>query len=53
MKLFSTSSVLKKAKTKQRIEIEGDLLKQLQKTLLEILKDVVYVCDKYNLYYSL
>ena len=52
MKL-STYNILKNAESINKIEISGELLKKLQKTLLMILKDFSAVCDKYNFYYSL
>ena len=50
---LSTYALLKNAETKTRVEIEGELLKQMQRILLEILKDFARVCDKYGFYYSL
>lgn len=50
---LATYSVLKNAKTQNRIEISGKLLIKLQHALLDMLKDFSYVCDKYDFYYSL
>lgn len=50
---LSTYNILKNAKTRNRIEIKDDLLKQLQNSLLEILLDFANVCEKYGYYYSL
>lgn len=51
--ILSTNQLFKKVHTANRIEVTGDLLKQLQATLLLILKDFAEVCEKYGFYYSL
>ena len=50
---LSTYNLLKNAKTKNRIMIEGDLLKKMQQILLQTLKDFVAICEKHGFYYSL
>ena len=42
---LSTYNLLKNAKTKNRIMIEGDLLKKMQQILLQTLKDFVAICE--------
>ena len=51
--ILSTNELFKKAYTSNRVEISGELLIQLQKTLLEMLSDFANVCEKYGFYYSL
>lgn len=50
---LSTYHMLKIASTGNRIELEGELLKELQSTLLSMLLDIVNVCEKYGFFYSL
>ena len=50
---LSTFNILKHQNNKAGVQIEGALLKDLQKTMLSILKDFDSVCSKHNLYYSL
>lgn len=50
---LATSRLFKKTCTSNQFEIKGELLKKLQATLLEMLKDFAHVCDKYGFYYSL
>ena len=53
MKKGSTFNILKKASSSNKVEITGDLLKQVQGTLLQMLKDFAAVCDRNGFYYSL
>ncbi len=49
----STFNILKYANSSNKVEISGELLKQVQSILLEMLKDFANVCEKYGFYYSL
>lgn len=50
---LSTVTIMKNAPSKNRVEIKGKLLADLQKLLLKTLVDFAMVCDKYGFYYSL
>ena len=50
---LSTYSILKNARSKNRIEITGDILKRMQSLLLQTLKDFSNVCERHGYYYSL
>lgn len=50
---LATSKLLNKTFTSNQIEVKGELLKNLQAVLLEMLKDFAHVCDKHSFYYSL
>ncbi len=50
---LSTYNILKNAKTKNRIEVTGDLQKKMQQLLLQELKDFAAICEKHGFYYSL
>ena len=50
---LATNRLFKQIKTTSQIEVKGELLKQLQSILLEMLKDFASICEKYHLYYSL
>jgi len=52
MKL-ATSQAFKKIKAENKIEVNGQLLKKLQSTLLEMMRDLSIVLEKYGFYYSL
>lgn len=51
--ILATNRLFKKVDTSNQIEVKGELLTQLQNTLLEMLKDFAGVCEKYRFYYSL
>ena len=48
-----TNRMFKRIDTANQIEIKDELLERLQKTLLEMLKDIARICEKYGFYYSL
>ena len=50
---LSTYRILKNVQTSNRIELSGETLKDLQRTLLEILQDFADICKKYGFYYSI
>lgn len=50
---LSTNRLFKKVNLSDRIEVNGELLKKLQSTLLGMLKDFAAVCEEYHFYYSL
>ena len=52
---LSTVTAFKNLKTDNSkfIHMEGELLRRFQLELVEIMKDIVYVCEKYGYYYSL
>ena len=50
---LSTYTTLKNAKTKNRVEVTGELQKKMQQLLLQTLKDFSAVCERHNFYYSL
>lgn len=50
---LATSALFKKTSIANKVEIKGEVLEQLQATLLEMLKDFASVCEKYGFYYSL
>ena len=50
---LSTYHLLKNSKSKNRIEITDEQLKDIQRVLLQILKDFSCVCEKHGFYYSL
>lgn len=50
---LSTYHLLKNSRSKNRIEISNEQLKQIQSILLRILKDFSAVCEKHGFYYSL
>lgn len=50
---LSTYKILKNVQTSSRIELSGETLKDLQRTLLEILQDFADICKKYGFYYSI
>ena len=50
---LATNRLFKKIDTSNQIEVKGELLKKLQETLLDMLKDFASLCEKYGFYYSL